>query len=545
MNFPSSNRWLGYDIRALTIGQIVREKAAKWGERDYLRYMDDGRTFSFAEIDRGSNRLANGLLAHGIGAGAHVAVMLENSPEHLLLLFALAKIGAVSVLVNAAARGDLLKHYLNLSDSTALITEQSFAARFSEIASGTPQVKHLMVLNGDTVQIPPPAGVTLIDFNTCLAASGAPAEIDVRFTDPAHIMFTSGTTGPSKGVLFTHARSLLYALDNMVSFGFRDIDTTYCWSPMFHLSGFHAGVLMAWMAGGRAAMTRRFSVSRLMDDVRESGATVVSLGGAALNMLWARPSSVEDRNHRLRIATTVPMPSFAGQFEERFGLRLVSCYGLTDCGMPTTFTPTDPLEKLGSAGQPRPGWQIKVVDADDFELPPGQTGEILMRCERPWATSSGYYNNPEATAAAWRNGWFHTGDAGRIDEDGYLWFVDRKKDSIRRRGENISAFEVEQALVAHPAVSEAAAFAVKSELGEDEVAVALILRADMRPTEADIIEHCRLKLPYFMVPRYLRFADDLPRNLSNKVQKFKLREECEGRRELLWDREKAGIKIGR
>jgi crotonobetaine/carnitine-CoA ligase len=239
------------------------------------------------------------------------------------------------------------------------------------------------------------------------------------------------------------------------------------------------------------------------------------------------------------------VPPFAGEFEARFGVRVISTYGLTDCGMPTVFSQSDPGSKLGSAGRARDGWRVRVVDEGDFDVPAGESGEIVIRCERPWGNASGYYKNAEATVAAWRNGWFHTGDLGRLDEDGFLWHVGRNKDAIRRRGENISAFEVEQAIVKHPAVAEAAAFPLPSELGEEEVAVAVVLKSGETLDEIELVEHCKKAMPYYMVPRYIQFASDLPRNLSLKVQKFKLKQLALENFKALWDREKSSVVVKR
>jgi crotonobetaine/carnitine-CoA ligase len=526
------------DTRRLTIGGVLADTAQRVGDKTFLTSLDDGSLYTYFAADQASNRLAHGLRHYGVSRAARVALMMENTPEHALLHFALAKLGATGVPINTAARGDTLLHLLTLSQVSVLVADEGLVAQALEALQAAPSVTALVVLR-DRIRpnaLPAKAGFEVIDFRELERADSSPVDAKVRFCDLAHIMFTSGTTGLSKGVEYTHARSLWHAIDIASAQQVDGTDVFYCWMPMFHLGGLQAALFAALVSEGRVALRRRFSASRFMSDLRQSGATITNLMGATLNMLWARPPSPDDREHRVRCCSTVPLPPFAGGFEERFGMRLVSGYGLTDCGLATWFTGADPASKLGSAGRAIEGWSVKIFDPDDFELPTGTTGEVVMRCERPWGSSTAYYRDPEATLAAWRNGWFHTGDQGFLDADGFLWLVGRTKDSIRRRSENISAAEVEHAILKHPQVAEAAVFPVKSELSEEEVATAVILKAGAALSEAELIAHCTGTMPRYMVPRYVQFVTDLPRTTSFKVQKFKLRELAEERLGLLWDR---------
>ncbi len=247
----------------------------------------------------------------------------------------------------------------------------------------------------------------------------------------------------------------------------------------------------------------------------------------------------------MRLCLSTPLPRFAPEFEQRFGMRFVSGYGLSDFGPVAAFTLSDPASKLGSCGKPRFGYEMRIVDGDDFDVPVGQTGEIVLRTNLLWDIASGYYKNPQATVETWRNGWFHTGDRGYLDGDGYLWYVDRKKDAIRRRGENVSAFEVEQVLLRHPAIADVAVYAVDADTAEDEVAAAIILREGATLSEAELIEHAQKNLAYFMVPRFVRIEADLPRTLTGKIEKYRLREDAKKDPTGMWDREKAGIVVKR
>ncbi len=535
---------LGWRVNELTIGHVVSRQAARLGEQPYLHYLPDGRVTSFAELDRASNRLAQGLLRLGIAQGEHVAVMLENCPEQLLLYIALGKIGAVVVPLNTAARGQLLQYYLAHADAVALVTQATLLPHAEAVRADVPALRHLVVLpQGETDTLAEGAG--LVDYRHLLDAPDTAVEAPVRFSDLAFLLYTSGTTGPSKAIMFTHAYALLYGIDQVENYGIRTDDTVHVCLPLFHANGLLSHCYGALAVGARVALARRFSASNFWREVHASGATVLSLLGSMANILWSLPPADTDRGHRVRQATIAPVPSARTAFEQRYGLRIISTYGLTDYGLGCIYPLGAPVEKLGSAGLPRKGMQLRVVNDDDMPLPPGEVGEIVMRSDYPWNTASGYYKMPEATLATRRNGWFHTGDRGYLDADGYLFFADRKKDAIRRRGENISAFEVEQAIVSHAAVADVAVFPVSSALGEDEVAAAVVRAQGASVSEAELIAHCQRNMAYFMVPRFMRFVEDLPRSPTHKVLKYQLQEEAKAAPGLYWDREQAGIVLQR
>ncbi|MBN8841000.1 MAG: AMP-binding protein [Sphingomonadales bacterium] len=314
---------------------------------------------------------------------------------------------------------------------------------------------------------------------------------------------------------------------------------------MFHVNALQGATYNALMVDASIALQKRFSASGFWRDVRDSGATLTNLLGAMVNILWSQPPAPDDADNRLRMCMSAPIPSFGRDFERRFGLRFIQSYSLTDFGPSHAFSLVDPVAKLGSCGRSRAGIQARIVDENDFELPPGGRGELVLRHDMPWTHSMGYYKMPEATAKAWRNGWFHTGDRGYIDEDGYFWFLDRVKDSIRRRGENISAFEVEQVLLGHPKIKNVAVFAVKSEMSEDEVAVAIVPQAPGAVTPEAIIEFCSGAMARFMVPRFVLLIDELPVNASQKVEKRRLQQMAEEDLSRFWDRDKAGIVLKR
>ena len=359
------------------------------------------------------------------------------------------------------------------------------------------------------------------------------------------LCFTSGTTGPSKASMLSHAAALTYGTSASEAQGYVESDVFYICLPLFHNNALLAAMAAALVCGGSVALSQRFSASRFMDEIRESGATITNFLGAMSSFLWTQPERANDAENALRLVSMSPMPKYAAAFEKRFGLRAMSNYGLSDFGTVTAFVPGSPADKLGSIGKPRRNFQIIIVDDDDFECAPDEVGEMVIRANEPWRAATGYYKMPEQTLAAHRNQWFHTGDRARKDADGYLWFVDRKKDCIRRRGENISAFEVEQVIMLHPAVAHAAVFPVKTPDNDEEVGASVVLREGRTLAEADLVAHCATNMSYFMVPRYIELLAELPTTVNQKVEKFRLKQLMEAGLDKVWDRERAGIVLKR
>jgi crotonobetaine/carnitine-CoA ligase len=536
-----------YPMHERVLGQLVSDKAAEHGDRTFIRYRE--RTLSYRELDCVSNRIANGLSRMGVGRGTHVALMLENCPEIVLLYVALGRLGAVSVPVNTAAKGELLAYYMNQSDSELVIADAELIDRLVPVAAQVPKLRFVVALADEPgAQAPQVAGLALPqhDFGALLDAPDTPPEVEVRFRDLHSLIYTSGTTGPSKGNMSTHAHALTCGFELAEAYGYRPDDVLYVCLPIFHGNAWLCSVLPALVADASIAIARRFSASSFWDDIRRFGVTQFNALGAMTNFIWSRPPDPRDRDHRVRQVMVVPTPKqFFQAFQERFGIEFTSVYALTDCGMVTTRGPKDPADKWASAGKACHDVEIRIVDEDDFEVPRGETGEIVVRTHQPWIYAQGYYNMPEATANSRRNLWFHTGDRGSMDEDGYIYFVDRKKDAIRRRGENISSFEVEQIILKHPSVLDVAAFPLASEHSEDEVMVSVVLREGCRLSEAELVEHCRENMAYFMVPRYVDIVPELPKTMTEKVEKYKLKADAEARRASIWDREKAGIVVKR
>jgi carnitine-CoA ligase len=303
----------------------------------------------------------------------------------------------------------------------------------------------------------------------------------------------------------------------------------------------------ALVAGASVVLARRFSVSNFWKEVGAMGVTQFNLMSSMTNFLWSQPPSAAEREHKVRQCMLVPTPSaYYDEFKKRFNIETIhSVYALTDAGVVTITSRLDPDSKRMSAGRADRRFDVRIFDDNDVELAPGQTGEIVIRNREPWVMPRGYYNDAERTLAAWQNLWLHTGDRGYMDQDGYLYFVDRKKDAIRRRGENISSYEVEQLVLSHPAIKDVAAYPIPAEESEDEVAISVVRREGHGLTEEQLIEHCRDNMPYFMVPRYVEFLDALPLTMTGKVEKYKLVQDFAARKNDVWDREQHGIKITR
>jgi crotonobetaine/carnitine-CoA ligase len=531
-----------HDIKDRLLGRLLEDRAAHYGERPFLNFKGE-RTITYRELNETANRLANGLRALGLGKEGKLAVMLPNCPEYLGLLFGAAKLGAVTVPINTAYKGDLLAHIINNSDAQILVVDESYLGTVKEIADRVDGLGLVLVYSASShhqvERLRRPEWLHLDALNDM--ASEQP-ESDVRHTDPVMILYTGGTTGLSKGVVMTHHFYYFYACMVAHSIGYTEEDISYTCMPLFHINAQIGSIVSALYAGAQVALYPRFRATTFWDEIRASGATIFLGMGAVGNVLMKNPPTPADSDNRVRLAVIVPPPDDLEGFEERFGLRVIyETFGMTECLIipPKLYEP----RRRGCCGQPVEDYEVRIVDDDDLPLGPRQTGEIVMRPCQPYTMMSGYYKMPEATLETFRNLWFHTGDLGYFDEDGFLYYVGRKKDAIRRRGENISAYEIERVVNQHPGVLESAAIAVPSELGEDDVKIVVVLKPGAELTHEELIRFCEPRMAYFMVPRYVEFRDALPKNPSQRIEKYKLR--AEGITPTTWDREKVGIKLQR
>lgn len=537
-----------YDVDDRTIGRVLADKARTCGDRPFLRF--DGRVVSYAQLDEMTSRYANGLARLGIGAGDHVAMMMPNCPEFLFTLWGLGKLGAVAVPVNTSAKGEQLSYFLAQSDSVLLVVAESLLDRAGPALASAPAISRVLVHGAHPEQWAAdlPDGHSPGDLGEFDLESPAPVPSadQVRASDPHLIMYTSGTTGPSKGALCPHSQGLAVGRQMALLNGYQPDDILYTCLPVFHGNALWYTVYAALWAGASVALYPHFSASRFWDQVRESGATVFNCLGAMANIVWQQPPSPRDRDHQVRVCMMVPTSrELADGFRERYGITVTSVYAMTENCAICVFGPDEPPGKAPSAGKVRDYMSVQIADDDGRPLPAGTVGEIRIRPNESGMIMHGYYKMGDATVAATRDLWFATGDRGHLDPDGYLYFADRKKEAIRRRGENISAYEVEALLCRHPAVLEAAAVPVPSELGEDDVMAYVVLTPGAQVSYAELIEFCSRRMAYYMVPRYLRFTEALPKTPSEKVEKYKLKLAAAQARAELWDREREGIHVQR
>jgi carnitine-CoA ligase len=503
-----------------TVDALLSQRASTHGPRVFLRFA--GRELSYQRCDALSARAAAAFSGLGVGAGDRVAVLLPNCPEAVVTWFGANRLGAVAAPVNTAFRGPALAHVLNLTAARVLVVDESLAGALTSVHNELTTVRKLIVRGDhDAVSTLFPQW-TVLPYAVLESPSVAPAPPAHTPADPALVLFTSGTTGRSKGCLLSHRFAVRQAELMVENLGLRADDVLYCPFPLFHLDATVMTVMPALVLGATAAIGARFSASGFWPEVRSMGATVFDFMGATLTILHKRQSEVDDRSHSVRLGWGVPMPEFAAEFEERFGVTLVEAYGSTDVGVPIYSDPALP-RRPGACGRPIPAYDVRIVDAADLPVPVGSVGEIVVRPNEPGLINDGYLGMPVESLAARRNLWFHTGDLARQDADGYVYFVGRLSDSIRRRGENISAFEVEEVVAAHPDVLEAAAYGVPSDLTEEDVMVAVVPRPGRTVDPAALVAWCAARMARHMLPRYVDVVDALPKTPTEKVEKHVLR----------------------
>ena len=536
-----------YELHERTMGRILAEKAERIPDKTFLLW--EGRSWTYAALEQMTNRYANGLRALGIGHGDHVAVMLPNCPEFFWVCWGLGKIGAVAVPINTAAKGDMLRYFIDQSDASCVVVDDEWVARLAAIQPQLAKVGRY-VYRGE--QAPAACGLDASSAPVHALAqlestdASRPALDAVSYDDVHLIMYTSGTTGPSKGVMCPHSQGHAVGRALTIDFGYRPDDVLYTCLPLFHGNAIWYTCYAALWADATIALAPRFSSTRFWDEIRTSGATQFNTLGAMTNIIWQLPPGPHERDHKLRLCMTVPVPKeIYHEMQARYGVTLTSVFAMTENFAMTRFTPDDPPSKAGSAGRTHGACELRIVDDDERDLPAGEVGEIWMRPLQPGAMMKGYYKMPDATAREFVHGWFKTGDRGRLDADGYLYFVDRKKEAIRRRGENISAYEVELILSRHPAILEVAAIPVASEMSEDDVMVYVVRKPGHALTHAEVVRFANEHMSYFMVPRFVEFTDALPKTASEKLEKYKLKQDANARRAALWDREREGIVIKR
>ncbi|MFQ0812603.1 ATP-dependent acyl-CoA ligase [Brucella anthropi] len=510
-----------------TLPAILQRQSKRYGGRILFRF---GTTeWSYADVERIARNAAWHLAQAGIVHGDRVAILSANRPEFLKVYLGCAWLGAIATPINTAFRGAQLAHVLTNSAPKILAVEEGLKAALETLPDG--------VALPDMIWTIADAG---LDLDADAPAGWAPPK-PVRPSDTVAILYTSGTTGPSKGVCCPQAQLFWWGIYSARALGIVEGDVLLTTLPIFHTNALNA-FYQAVLNGCTYVLEPKFSASGFWTSVLKNKATVTYLLGAMAAILLSRETSPEERDHCVRVALGGGVPDrFHAIFRERFGVPLVDGYASTETNF--AFASPIPSDHPGSMGYLMPGFEACIVDPDDMPLGDGEAGELLLRPIEPFSFATGYFHMPEKTVEAWQNLWFHTGDRVVREADGHYRFIDRVKDAIRRRGENVSSWEVEQVLMAHPSVAACAVYAVPSEMGEDEVAAAIEAKPGMTLDTIELTQFCETRLAYFAVPRYLRFLDRLPLTENGKIKKVTLREEAITGD--MWDREASGYRLKR
>ena len=509
--------------RRETIGRRLFANAEN--DPDRIVHECDGRQISHGELLSSAVAYANAYSDFGVGPGDVVATFMENRVEHSFSWGACSLLGSGHLPCNTFLRGDFLRHQLGKGEAEVAVVDPGLVDRVLAISEELPSLRHL-VLRGTAEEAAAVSGpLPVTSTEEILAGDSGKLHFDrqPRHDDLNAIIFTGGTTGPSKGVAMSQSYVVAMLETTRRCNGWTPSSIYYQPLPLFHINALGLTVIQPVLFGGKGVTASALSITEFWNEVRRHRATHLSLFGPLYLMLWGLPPQDSDSDNPAQVSVGYCPVDIHEGFERRFGLRIYSSYALSEAIMVAHSTPDD-LPPPGRAGRPNPDYEVRLLDDNDEEVPVGEVGEICVRPRRPYVMFSGYHNDPAGTASAFRNLWFHTGDLGSFDADGYLAFVDRKADYLRRRGENISTYEVEQVIIRFPAVAEVAVHGVPSEVGEEEVKATVRLRPGATLDHRELLDHCASRMPYYAVPRYIEVVDDLPRSPIGRVQKFELKE---------------------
>lgn len=524
-----------------TVIAALERAVAKHSDRVLLDF--SGELHTYGEVDRQSTRLAHAFAALGVQPGQTVVTMLDNNVDAVLCWFAINKLCAVSVPINTALKGEFLRHQIADAGAALVVCEAAYAERIAAVSDGLPDVQQ--VLTRGTPGDRQCGTLPLASLDEHRGSDDSAFERKPQPWELACLIYTSGTTGPSKGCMISYNYMCNLARLQLRAGPANENDVTITPLPLFHMNAMCVGVLASILVGARVAFVPRFSVSNFWPEVERSGATIASILGSMGAMLANAPDTEAGRRCKGQIHTVRGNPfteEVKSIWRERFGAKQVggNGYGLTEAAVITSLAGGE-YAAPGSSGKRIPDFDVRIVDDLDREVPTGTSGEIVVRPLRPDIMFMGYWRRPEDTLKIMRNLWLHTGDIGKFDEQGFFYFVDRKKDYLRRRGENISSFEMEAAFARHPALAEVAVHAVPSDKGEDDVKVTAMLRPGMALAPEDLFQWAIDAVPYYALPRYIEFRDSLPKNPQGRVLKYELRDQ--GCTPATWDQETSGIQV--
>ena len=509
-----------------TVNHLIAEKAEENEDKIWLEFQD-GRTLTYRLAYTQSLQLAAGFTEKGVRKGDHVAIFAFNSPEWILSYFAILLLGAVPVTVNTGFVKEPLVYNLTASDATHLVVDARLLSKYNEIAERVGSIRQVMVIGKDKTTLGDAPAMPYSFIEDLLNSDAADMTMATPYgKDTCAMILTSGTTGPSKVVADCHAQFITTALFLVDAGSISSDSVVYVYLPLFHIMALDMATLASMFANAKIVLMETFNPGVFWEHVKKYKVTHFPAVGPILEMLFKQPPSDMERNHGPLTAVAYCSKEIWETARERFNIAITGGYGSTEVGIPVS-APSD-INKVGknppgACGFVGPHVEVEIMDENGELLLPGKTGEIVVRPKIPWTIFTEYYGMPGATAAAFKGLWFHTGDAGYFDNEGYLYFVDRLKDAIRRKGENISSYEVEQILLKHLKISEVIVIPAPSEVGEDEVMAVVVAKTELSPEE--VITYCRENMPHFWVPRYIRFVDKLPRTSTGKIEKFKTRKE--------------------
>ena len=508
------------NIGNMTLGNLFHECAQSYQDAVAVTMAPCGTQISYTRLEQQINQFAHGFLARFPEKQDYVGIMLENSIDYLVASYALKKIDVVEVAINRAFRGAALSRMINLTDCEIVITSAAHLQAIQDVSTELTSLKTLIVLDDVRLAAEMFPHLTILPFAAIPVAESAHIASTAKPTDTAVIMFTSGTTGISKGCVLSHRYAIRTAENMIAPYRLTAEDINYTPYPLSHIGPAFYDILPSWITGGSVILRDGFSLSNFWPEISKFGGTWFMCLGSVQQLLYNAPPRAEEKQHKVTRCWSTPAPIPKDDFESRFGLHLIpgGGYGSTDAGWVVVPQWDHP------GGKVLPHFDVQIVDEDDAFLPANHVGEIVIRPHEAGVMSDGYFGMPEKTNETRRNLWFHTGDLGWLDEEGLFYFKCRMAERIRVRGEMVSGFEVEEGVLAHPAIQDAAAIGVPSEFGEEDVFLFLTQKPGHALSEAEIISHCRGVMAKFMVPKYVVTVDEMPRTPTGKPEKGKLKE---------------------
>ena len=506
----------------ILLGELFHRLAVKYADRPCITMAPSGETVTYGALEIQINRLAHGMLSRFYDSGDYIAIMLENSVPYIEMSYALKKINRIEVAINRSFKGPALSRMINLTECQVLLTSAAHFDALYDIKAELSSLKTLIVADDVALAEQRFPEFHIVKLEDVYADDTTHIQSSAHDTDTAVIMFTSGTTGVSKGCLLSHRYAVRTAENMIAPFRITEADVNYTPYPLSHIGPAFYDILPSLMVGGRVILRDGFSLSNFWPELVKFGVTWFMCLGSVQQLLYSAPPSALDKAHKVTRCWSTPAPVPKEEFDARFGLHLIpgGGYGSTDAGWVVTPQWDHP------GGVVLPHYEVAIFDDFDDPVPVGQDGEMVIRPREAGVMADGYFGMADKTAESRKNFWFHTGDIGRFDEDGFFYFRYRKAERIRVRGEMVSGFEVEEGVLRHPAVEDAAAIAIPSELGEEDIRVFVTLKPGHDLTSEALQEHCRKVMAKFMVPKVVSIIEDMPRTPTGKPEKGRLATYC-------------------